>query len=88
MTYRILIAPPARRALEQGLPPAVAHAAWEFIRGPLAENPQRVGKELRGELEGLWSARRGEYRVVYEIRDTVVTVTVLRIAHRRDAYRS
>ena len=88
MTYRILIAPPARRALEHGLPPSVALAAWEFIRGPLAENPQRVGEPLRGELEGLWSARRGEYRVVYAIRDTEVTVTVLRFAHRRDAYRS
>jgi len=86
--YRVLLAPPARRALEQALSIAVAHAAWEFIRGPLAENPHRVGKPLRGELEGLWSARRGSYRVVYSIDEGVVTVVIMRIAHRRDAYRS
>ena len=85
--YRVLLAPPARRALEQTLPIAVAHAAWEFIRGPLAENPYRVGKPLRGDLEGLWSARRGSYRVVYSIDEGVVTVFIMRIAHRRDAYR-
>lgn len=87
MTYRIVIAPPARRALEQSLPESVAAAAWEFIQGPLAENPHRVGKELSGSLTGTWSARRGEYRVVYTIDDDVVTVMVLRIGHRRSIYR-
>jgi mRNA interferase RelE/StbE len=85
--YQVLLAPPARRALELTLPVAVAHAAWEFIRGPLAENPHRVGKPLHGDLEGLWSARRGSYRVVYSIDDEVITIVILRIAHRRDAYR-
>lgn len=87
MTYRVTIAPPARRALENGLPDSVATAALEFIMGPLAENPQRVGKPLRGELADLWSARRGQYRVVYLIEDEIVTVTVVRVAHRIDAYR-
>lgn len=87
MTYRIRIAPPARRALEQSLPETVAAAAWEFIQGPLAENPHRVGKELSGSLAGTWSARRGEYRVVYTIDDDVITVIVLRIGHRRSIYR-
>ena len=83
MTYRLLIAPPARRALEEKLPTGVAAAAWEFINGPLAEDPHRVGKPLLGRLAGTWSARRGEYRIVYVIQDEVVTVLVLRIAHRR-----
>lgn len=87
MTYRVLLAPPARRALETTLPEAVAAAAWEFIRGPLAEAPLRVGKPLQGELTGMWSARRGEYRIVYTIQGDVVTITVLRISHRKDAYR-
>ena len=88
MTYRVTIAPPARRALENGRPQPIAAAALEFITGPLAENPRRVGKPLRGELADLWSARRGQYRVVYAIRDDIVTVTVVRVAHRQDAYRS
>lgn len=56
----------------------------EFIYGPLAENPRRVGKALRFELEGLHSARRGDYRVIYSIAD-VVTITA--IEHRADVYR-
>ncbi|MBD7918637.1 type II toxin-antitoxin system RelE/ParE family toxin [Cellulomonas sp. Sa3CUA2] len=87
MTYEVVLAPPARRALAGGLPPSVAAAVVEFLSGPLAREPFRVGKPLRNELEGKWSARRGEYRVIYTINARVVTVTVLTIAHRRDAYR-
>jgi mRNA interferase RelE/StbE len=42
---------------------------------------------LQRELSGLWSARRGAYRVVYEIDDERHTAVVLRIAHRADIYR-
>lgn len=87
MTYDVSLAPPARRALTSELTPAVAAAVLEFIAGPLAEDPFRVGKPLRNELEGKWSARRGEYRVIYTINARVVTIYVLTIAHRRDAYR-
>ncbi len=87
MTYRITIAPPARRALEVTLPEGIAAAAWEFIRGALAEDPFTVGKPLRGELTGKWSTRRGEYRVIYTIQSHLVTVTVIRVTHRRKAYR-
>ncbi len=88
MAYRIKLSRPARRALETALPDTVAAAVWEFINGPLAANPRRVGKPLRGNLEGRWTARRGEYRVIYRIEDSIVTVTVIRVSHRRDAYRS
>jgi mRNA interferase RelE/StbE len=76
----------ATRALLR-LPERVATAAIEFIYGSLAENPQRVGKPLRFELEGLHSARRGDYRVVYEIDQTEATVTIIAIQHRADVYR-
>jgi mRNA interferase RelE/StbE len=84
VTYRVVLAPPASRAIGNGLPAAVAAAAWEFICGPRAEEPFRVGKPLRGPFHGLWSARRGQYRVQYRIAGEDVLVTV---AHRRDAYR-
>jgi mRNA-degrading endonuclease RelE of RelBE toxin-antitoxin system len=87
VTFRIVLSTPARRALEQSLPEGVAAAAWEFINGALAANPYRVGRPLVGKLTGMWSARRGDYRVVYSIDDDVVTVTILRLGHRRDAYR-
>jgi mRNA interferase RelE/StbE len=82
-----MLSAPARRALEHSLPEGVAAAAWEFINGPLAANPHRVGRPLTGQLSGMWSARRGDYRVVYSIDDDIVTVTVLRLGHRRDVYR-
>ena len=87
MTYRIELTRAAKIALTQALPEAVAVACWEFIRGPLAENPHRVGKPLRDQLEGRYSARRGEFRVLYTIIDDRVVVRVIHIAHRRDVYR-
>lgn len=87
MTYRVVVAPPARRQLYR-LPESVAAAVFEFLSGPLAANPYRVGKPLEGELAGRFGARRGEYRIVYVIEDEIVTVTVVRIAHRREVYRS
>lgn len=85
--YEISLAPAAKRSLSSQLPAAVAAAVIEFLSGPLAEDPFRVGKPLRNELEGKWSARRGEYRVIYTINARVVTVYVLSIAHRRDVHR-
>ncbi|WP_245887795.1 type II toxin-antitoxin system RelE family toxin [Geodermatophilus tzadiensis] len=52
----------------------------------MAADPHRVGKPLRFDLEGHWSARRGQYRVVYSIHDDEVLVRVVRISHRADVY--
>lgn len=86
MTYRVMFAPAALRELDR-LSDAVARAVVAFCEGPLAENPHRVGKALRQRFAGLHSARRGEYRIIYRIDDDVVTVEVVRIRHRADAYR-
>lgn len=85
--YELLVAPPARRALTDRLPEAVAAAVIDFLTTALVDQPKRVGKPLRGELAGLWSARRGTYRVLYRIRDDPAEVVVVRIEHRRDVYR-
>jgi len=87
-SYELVLTPPARRAITDELPEAVAAAVIEFVTTALLVNPQRVGKPLREDLEGIWSARRGTYRVLYRIREDVREVVVLRIEHRRDAYRS
>lgn len=86
MTYEVILSPGARRALAEELPEAAAVACFEFITGPLAENPRRVGKPLRNELAGTYSARRGEFRVIYDIDDNRIRVEVISIRHRRDAY--
>jgi mRNA interferase RelE/StbE len=84
----LAITPTARRQLTEHLPEAVATAAYEFIAGPLLDNPHPVGKQLRPPLDDRHSARRGTYRVNYRINDQRRTVTVVDVAHRRDAYRT
>jgi len=76
----------ARRALTR-LPEKVATAVVEFLYGSLAENPHRTGKPLKLGLEGMHSARRGDYRVIYRIDDEQHLVNVIAIEHRSDIYR-
>ncbi len=83
----LILARSAARAISQRLPEAVSAAVIDFITGSLIENPRRVGRELRNELAGIHSARRGSYRVLYRVDDEERTVTVLRIDHRSDVYR-
>ncbi|MEI4747901.1 type II toxin-antitoxin system RelE/ParE family toxin [Rhodococcus erythropolis] len=85
--YVLAVARSAARSLKAGLPEKVAVAVYEFITGPLLENPHRVGKRLDPPLAPAYSARRGAYRVLYLIDDDVRRVTVTAIAHRSDAYR-
>ncbi len=85
--YELVLTPPAVRAVQARLPETVAAAVIEFMTGALTENPQRVGKPLRGDLSGIHSARRGTYRVLYRINDERHEVIVLRIDHRQGVYR-
>jgi mRNA interferase RelE/StbE len=87
--YRLQVTGPAARALAGRLPEKVAAAVYEFITTTLLHNPHRVGKRLLlPPFEGTWSARRGTYRVLYEIDEEDLVVTVTAIEHRADAYRS
>jgi mRNA-degrading endonuclease RelE of RelBE toxin-antitoxin system len=78
---------PARRALTDGLLEAVAAAVIDFLTSALLRQPRRVGQPLRGQLPGVWSARRGTYRVLYRLIEPGHEIVVLRIEHRRGAYR-
>lgn len=70
----------------QQLPRTVFAAALSAIIA-LTHNPRPAGvKKLVGSRSD-WRIRIGEYRIVYEIDDTSKTVTILGVAHRRDAYR-
>lgn len=62
-------------------------AIIEFLYGPLADNSHRVGKPLRDDLAGSFGARRGSYRVLYDIDDDEREVRVFRIASRSTSYR-
>lgn len=86
--YILRTSPTARRALAEGLPEAVAAAAYEFMTGPLLREPYRVGKRLLPPLDDRFSARRGTYRIIYRVDDKTRMVTVVDISHRRDVYRT
>ena len=73
-SYDIRFTKSARRALSHDLPPKIAAAVFAFITGALADNPQRVGKQLKEPLYPLFSARRGDYRVIYRILEEQIVI--------------
>jgi mRNA interferase RelE/StbE len=79
--YHLQVARSAASALAEVLPEKIALAVYEFITGPLLDNPQRVGKPLGTPLAPAYSAHRGDYRVLYFIDDTTHTVKVTAIRH-------
>ncbi len=87
MTYEVRFTRSAKRAVTSELPEKVATAVWSFVMGALRDNSQRVGKQLKAPLFPLYSARRGEYRVIYRIVDNILVIEIVTIAHRRDSYR-
>lgn len=65
----------------------MAWVVYEFVRGPLVAAPYRVGKTLAAPLADTFSARRGSFRVLYEVDDAARTVTVTAVQHRAEVYR-
>ena len=86
--YRLVITSTVRRQFAEKSPESIAFAAFEFITGPLLDNPHRVGKQLVPPLDDRHSARRGTYRVLYRIDDQDMTITVLAVGPRSDIYRT
>jgi mRNA-degrading endonuclease RelE of RelBE toxin-antitoxin system len=76
---------PARREFDR-LPISVAAAVLETLDA-IAQNPRRLGKPLMLEHEGRLSARRGPYRIIYELEEDDHVVRVIAIGHRRNIYR-
>jgi mRNA interferase RelE/StbE len=85
--YELVLAPPARRAIADRPPEPVAAAVIDFVTTALIARPKQVGKPLRDDLAGVWSARRGTYRILHRVLDGPREIVVLRIEHRRDVYR-
>lgn len=84
MTYKVVILLKAVKQLET-LPPKDYRAVKSKILA-LGENPRPHDcKKLKGR-DG-FRIRQGNYRVIYDIREEILTVRVIRIGHRKDVYR-
>jgi mRNA interferase RelE/StbE len=83
--WRLVVTGPARRQFDR-LPISLAAAVLETLDA-IEKNPQRLGKRLALEHEGRRSARRGPYRIIYELLEEERIVRVIAIGHRRDIYR-
>jgi mRNA interferase RelE/StbE len=87
-TYGIRFDPRAvaeLKKLDRSAQERIARYLSTHIQGK--ENPRQWGKPLTGERVKLWRYRAGPYRAVCHIDDANRTVRVLRIAHRKEAYR-
>jgi len=85
MAYAIEFAPSAKRELKK-LPREAQLKLNQRIESLSIEPRPRGSKKLKGATE-LWRIRVGDYRVVYEVRDKILVVLVVRVAHRREVYR-
>lgn len=52
----------------------------------LYDDPERVGKPLKGNHKGLHRLRVGDYRVLYAVEGGSNTVKILDVGHRKDIY--
>ena len=81
MTYRIIIEKTARKEIQK-INPADQNTIIQAIK-KLADDPRPIGcKKLKGLTA--WRVRAGDYRIIYEIQDNMLIVTVITVGHRRD----
>jgi len=86
MTHRVHVAPAAVRQLRKLDP--VARRRVQAAIELLAEQPRPSGAKKLVGGDGEWRVRTGQYRIIYEIHDTVLFVLVVAVGHRRDIYQS
>ena len=85
MAYEIIIKPSAEKAFGR-LPNALQVKILEDLER-LSINPRPAGVKKLKSMLNLYRIRVGEYRVIYSINDSVLLITVVKIAHRKDVYR-
>lgn len=85
MAYRIDVKPSAARALTELPRPAQRRIARKI--DALAKNPRPRGAQKLKGAEDLYRIRAENYRILYQIRDDILLILVVRIGHRREVYR-
>ena len=88
MAWKIEFAPRVEKELKRiGKSEAKRILDYLVERVASSKDPRQLGKPLKGNLTEYWRYRVGDYRVVCEIQDAKLVVLVVRIAHRKEAYR-
>jgi len=85
VAYTVIVERSALRALKR-LPERIRARIDEHILA-LAANPRPQGVEKLSGSDCSYRLRVGDYRVLYEIHDEILHVLVIKVAHRREAYR-
>lgn len=87
MTWAIEFSGTSLRALKK-LDRQVARQITAYLRDVVSlDDPRAGGKGLTGNLAGLWQYRVGNYRVICEIHDEIVTIYVIDVPHRSSVCR-
>ena len=89
MAWKVELDPAPQRTLAK-LDPQVARRILAFLHGRVAnlDDPRSIGEALTGSKLGIyWKYRVGDFRIVAEIEDKVLRITVIKIGNRREVYR-
>jgi mRNA interferase RelE/StbE len=89
MVWRVEFADSAAKQLRK-LDPQVAKRILTFLRDRIAplDDPRSIGEALRGkEFGDFWKYRVGDWRIIVDLDDGVMLITVIRLGNRREIYR-
>lgn len=89
MKWTIEYAASAQKPMRR-LDPQVRRRIRDFLSTRVAslDDPRQLGGPLQGaHFAGLWRYRVGDYRILVDIQDQIVTVLVVGIGHRGEVYR-
>jgi mRNA interferase RelE/StbE len=89
MAWRVEFADSAAKQLRK-LDPQIARRILTFLRDRVAtlDDPRSIGEALRGkELGDFWKYRVGDWRIIADLDDGVLLITVIRLGNRREVYR-
>jgi len=83
--YKIIISKTAQKKLNK-LPDQISDLLIKAILS-LAQNPRPQGHiKLKG--RDAFRIRKGDYRIIYEVNDNILTITVIALGHRKDIYKT
>lgn len=85
MVYLIKYSEKAKKELSK-IDKPIAKRIHKYLVERVAQEPKNLGGFLQGNLSGFWRYRVGDYRIITEIEDNILTVLVVRIGHRKDIY--